>query len=222
MEGKHKMKKETLSEKAYRMIREKIVYGELTLGEEIDQKELTKELGFNSITPVREALLLLQKEKMVTIIPRRGIYVSEISIEEVLENFQMREIIEPTVFEVTALRISKSCIQEYKDIFAIRKKEAEEGGFDLKRYLETDMEFHKDLLKPIGNKTLENIMQGIYEQNARYRMACIQMRNAGEMLDEHLAILKAVEEKDQERAVKALKQHIYNSKVTLLPSSHQF
>lgn len=216
------MKKETLSEKAYRMIREKIVYGELTFGEEIDQKELTKELGFNSITPVREALLLLQKEKMITIIPRKGIYVSEISIEEVLENFQMREIIEPTVFEVTALRLSKPCIQEYKDIFAAWKEEVEDGSFDLKKYLETDMEFHRDLLKPIGNRTLENVMQGIYEQNARYRMACIQMRNAGEMLDEHLAILNAVEVKNQEGAVQALKKHIYNSKMTLLPSSHQF
>lgn len=216
------MKKETLSEKAYHIIREKIVYGELTFGEEVDQKELTKELGFNSITPVREALLLLQKEKMITIIPRKGIYVSEISIEEVLENFQMREIIEPTVFEVTSLRLSPICVQKYKDVFVAWKQEVEEGDFDLKKYLETDMEFHKDLLKPIGNRTLENVMQGIYEQNARYRMACIQMRNAADMLDEHLAILKAVEEKDQDGAVRALKRHIYNSKMTLLPSSHQF
>lgn len=216
------MKKQTLSEKAYQMIREKIIYGELEFGEEIDQKELTKELGFNSITPIREALLLLQKEKMITIIPRRGIYVSEISIEEVLENFQMREIIEPTVFEVTALRLSKECIAEYKDLFITRREEAESGAFDLKEYLETDMEFHVALLKPLGNRALESTLRSIYEQNARYRMACIQMRNAGDMLDEHLAILKAVEDGEQEKAVNALRTHIYNSKMTLLPSTHQF
>lgn len=216
------MKKETLSEKAYKMIRQKIIHGELEFGEEIDQKELTKELKFNSITPVREALLLLQKEKLINIIPRKGIYVSEISIEEVLENFQMREIIEPTVFEVTALRLSKSCVAEYKDIFITRKEEAEDEVFDLKKYLETDMDFHLDLLRPIGNKTLESVLRGIYEQNARYRMACFQMRNAVDMLDEHLDILKAVEAGNQEQAVEALKKHIYNSKVTLLPSAHQF
>lgn len=216
------MKKETLSEKAYGMIRERIVYGELGFGEEIDQKELTRELGFNSITPVREALLLLQKEKMITIIPRKGIYVSEISIEEVLENFQMREIIEPTVFEVTALHLTKTLADEYKELFVIRKKEAEEGTFNLKKYLETDMEFHLALLKPIGNKTLEGVMKAIYEQNARYRMACFQMRNAADMLEEHLEILEAVKEKNQKKAVEALKKHIYNSKMTLLPASYQF
>lgn len=216
------MKKETLSEKAYRIIREKIVYGELEFGEEIDQKELTKELNFKSITPVREALLLLQKEKMITIIPRKGIYVSEISIEEVLENFQMREIIEPTVFEVTALRVPKESLNDYRELFIARKEEAKENVFDLKKYLETDMEFHLELLKPIGNRTLESVMRGIYEQNARYRMACLQMRNAEEMLNEHLDILQAIEEGDPEKAVEALKKHIYNSKMTLLPSAHQF
>ena len=216
------MKKETLSEKAYRMIREKIIFGELEFGEEIDQKELTKELGFNSITPVREALLLLQKEKMITIIPRKGIYVSEISIEEVLENFQMREIIEPTVFEVTALNLSEFRIEKYKELFTMRKAEVRKDEFDLKKYLETDMEFHLDLLKPINNKTLEAVLRGIYEQNARYRMACLQMRNAEDMLDEHLAILKAVEEGDKEKAVEALKKHIYNSKMTLIPNRISF
>ncbi|QDW75141.1 GntR family transcriptional regulator [Lachnospiraceae bacterium KGMB03038] len=216
------MKKETLSEKAYRIIREKIVYGELEFGEEIDQKELTKELNFKSITPVREALLLLQKEKMITIIPRKGIYVSEISIEEVLENFQMREIIEPTVFEVTALRVPKESLNDYRELFIARKEEAKENVFDLKKYLETDMEFHLELLKPIGNRTLESVMRGIYEQNARYRMACLQMRNAEEMLNEHLDILQAIEEGDPEKSVEALKKHIYNSKMTLLPSAHQF
>ena len=165
---------------------------------------------------------MLQKEKMITIIPRKGIYVSEISIEEVLENFQMREIIEPTVFEVTALRVPKESLNDYRELFIARKEEAKENVFDLKKYLETDMEFHLELLKPIGNRTLESVMRGIYEQNARYRMACLQMRNAEEMLNEHLDILQAIEEGDPEKSVEALKKHIYNSKMTLLPSAHQF
>lgn len=118
--------------------------------------------------------------------------------------------------------MKKGTLSEYKDIFAAWKTEVEEGFFGLKKYLETDMEFHRDLLKPIGNRTLDNVMQRLYEQNARYRMACTHMRNAGDMLDEHLVILKAVEEKNQEGAVKALKQHIYNSRMALFPNSHQF
>ena len=97
------MRKETLSEQAYRVIKEKIVYCEWKFGEEIDQRMLAKELGFNSITPVREALILLQNEKLVNIIPRKGMLVSDVSISDVLENYQLREIIEPTVFDVTAL-----------------------------------------------------------------------------------------------------------------------
>jgi DNA-binding GntR family transcriptional regulator len=215
------MRKETLAEQAYRVIKEKIVYCEWKFGEEIDQRMLAKELGFNSITPVREALILLQNEKLVNIIPRKGMLVSDVSISDVLENYQLREIIEPTVFEVTALDVPPSVIEYFYDLFHTIE-ESLSGGFDLKQYLQTDMDFHLCLLHPLNNHNLDTVLRGLYEQNARYRMACLQIRPAEVMLGEHLDILNALKKKDRGSAVEALKKHIFNSKRAFLNGGHQF
>ncbi len=215
------MRKETLSEQAYRVIKEKIVYCEWKFGEEIDQRMLAKELGFNSITPVREALILLQNEKLVNIIPRKGMLVSDVSISDVLENYQLREIIEPTVFDVTALNVSQDTIQYYLDLFHSIEATLSDG-FDLKQYLQTDMDFHLGLLRPLNNHNLDAVLRGLYEQNARYRMACLQIRPAENMIGEHLAILDALKNKNREAAVEALKKHIFNSKRAFLNGGYQF
>ena len=99
------MRKETLAEKAYRCIKEWVLSGEAEFGAIIDQQNLADRFGFSSITPVREALILLQKDNLVDIIPRKGVFVSRMSLEDVLENFEMREIIEPSVLGTTALHI---------------------------------------------------------------------------------------------------------------------
>lgn len=216
------MRKQTLSEQAYDIIKNKIIFGELTFGEEIDQKMLAQSLGFNSVTPVREALLLLQNEKLVTIIPRKGMYISEVSIDEVLENYQLREIIEPTVFAVTAPDVLPERIKEYQSMFCHYIRQAEQHKLSLREYLQVDMDFHLELLKPIGNRNLESIMKGIYEQNARYRMVCLKLRNPERMLQEHLDILSALEKRDTKHAVQALKTHILNSKKPFITGTHQF
>ena len=215
------MKKEkTMSRDAYREIKSRIVFCQFKPGEQIDIKDLTNKLGFNSITPVREALLLLCNEKLVDIVPRKGMFVSDISMDDVFDNYQLREIIEPTAFAVTALNVPEEIIQKYYAIF--RNYGTEKGAFDLSKYLQIDMEFHIDLLKPIGNKNLHNILRDIYEQNARYRMACLKIRDLSMMINEHLLILDAVAGRDAEKAVACLKQHIYNSKMAFYGNKHTF
>lgn len=213
-------KENTMANQAYKEIKNKIVFCEIKPGEQIDVKDLTNKLGFNSITPVREALLLLYNEKLVNIVPRKGMFVSDISIDDVFDNYQLREIIEPTTFAVTALNVPEEIIKNYYSLF--KSYETGNEAFDLSKYLQVDMEFHIDLLKPIRNKNLHNILRDIYEQNARYRMACLKMRDASMMINEHLAILDAIADRDAERAVACLKQHIYNSKMAFYSNKHTF
>lgn len=214
------MRKETMAERAYQIIKNEIIFGEMKLGEEIDQKMLAKSLGYNSVTPIRESLIQLQKEKLVKILPRRGIYVADVSIEDVMENYQLREIIEPTVFSATAMLLPAGTIAKYCEMFSKYKSDQKVNEFNLKEYLQNDMDFHLDLLRPLGNKSLDSILRGLYEQNTRYRMACIRMREANDMLDEHIAILSALEQKDTTTAVEALKTHITNSKSAFLPNNN--
>ena len=83
-----------LKDKAYEMIREKIVNCELAPGSVLNESELIEEIGA-SRTPIREALNKLEQENLVTIIPKKCIIVRGITIDDIAEVFDARAVIEP-------------------------------------------------------------------------------------------------------------------------------
>lgn len=208
------MRKETLAEKAYRYIKEWILSGDVEFGAIIDQQNLADRFGFSSITPIREALILLQKDNLVDIIPRKGSFVSRMSLEEVMDNFQIREVIEPTVLQEVALDISKEVLHKYREIYEDLSVHPEK--LEMKKYLQTDSDFHLALLAPYGNKSLQKILETIYVENTRYRLLSLKQRKFGGSINEHIKILDALEAGDVESAVAALKEHIQKSKIVLL------
>lgn len=214
------MDKTTMAEQAYKMIKDMILFGGLKFGDEIDQKNLAKTLGFSSVTPVREALILLQKDNFVDILPRKGVRVSDISLTDVMENFQVREIIEPVVFAVTALDVPDDIVSHYLELY--QSFDSAVDKFDYKQYLISDMEFHIALLSPLNNKLIVSLLRNIYEQDARYRLASMQKRSPDEMLGEHISILNAIRSGDAQKAVDALKLHLTNSKQAFFSGGYQF
>jgi DNA-binding GntR family transcriptional regulator len=214
------MKKETLAQKAYNIIKEKLIYSEWEFGQEIDQRSLAADLGFNSVTPIREALILLQNENLINVIPRKGMFVSHVSLKDVFDNYQLRQIIEPAVFAVTAKDIPKEVIGKYKKIFNDYLDKLDE--LNLREYLEIDMDFHIELTKPLNNPSLENILRNIYEQNVRYRMASMRKRVRKNMINEHLKVIEALENEDYKGAVSSLEKHIVQSKNIFGDDIHEF
>lgn len=208
------MRKETLAERAYRCIKEWVLSGEIEFGTIIDQQNLADRFGFSSITPVREALILLQKDNLVDIIPRKGVFVSRISLEAVLDNFQVRELIEPTVLERTALEIPAETLRHYRDLFTDWNEHPDK--LVMKEYLKADSEFHKALTAPLQNSALNKILETIYEENTRYRLLSIKQRNFGSSMVEHLKILDALDAGDVSGAVAQLREHLQNSKLVLI------
>ena len=208
------MRKETLAEKAYRCIKEWVLSGDAEFGMIIDQQNLADKFGFSSITPVREALILLQKDNLVDIIPRKGIFVSRMSLEAVLDNFQLREIIEPTVLERTALNIPKEVLAHYRELYTDWSAYPEKVV--MKEYLDTDSEFHKALLAPLQNRALNNILETIYVENTRYRLLSIKHRDFGGSMTEHLLILDALDRGDVSLSVARLREHLQKSKLVLI------
>lgn len=83
-----------LRDKAYEMIKEMIINCQLTPGEPISETELMKVVG-SSRTPIREALNKLEHENLVTIYPKRGIFVTGITIKDVIDIYTIREVVEP-------------------------------------------------------------------------------------------------------------------------------
>ena len=103
-----------LKDKAYEMIREKIVNCELAPGSVLNESELIEEIGA-SRTPIREALNKLEQENLVTIIPKKCIIVRGITIDDIAEVFDARAVIEPQVLLQYADRISLRFLEDYQE-----------------------------------------------------------------------------------------------------------
>ena len=97
----------SLSQKAYELIRRRIVDLELLPGAILDEGRLQSELGVGR-TPIREALLRLSMERLVTIVPRRGIFVAEIGITDLQQIFEVRILLEAQAARLAARRGSKA------------------------------------------------------------------------------------------------------------------
>src|SRR5690348_10756274 len=94
------------TQRAYEALKGRLVSGDLQPGDRIVIDDICAELGI-SRTPVREALLALEREGLVRIIPRQGYFVTEISYREALDAYQLRFILEPIATAMAARRINQ-------------------------------------------------------------------------------------------------------------------
>ena len=104
------MNNQNLRDKAYEVIKEKISNCEYQPGQFLIESELMKEVG-SSRTPVREALNKLEQERLLKIMPKRGIYVNDITLGLVNEIFEVRLLVEPYIIQCYGKNISKDLLR---------------------------------------------------------------------------------------------------------------
>ena len=100
-----------LREKAYRIIKERIIKGEYRPGQPLNEKAIIEELSI-SRTPFREAIHALNEENLVQVYPNRGIFVRELTLQDIMDGFDVRYLLEPYVLELAAVRMPGSMVEE--------------------------------------------------------------------------------------------------------------
>lgn len=212
---KENRKRIPLKEKSYNLIKQKIIKCEIMPGEQILEAEIAEELGI-SRTPVREALLRLSEEKLVTIYPRKGIIASPITIKDIHEVFEIREIVETQIAKTACNNMSKDYLIDLKRRF-------ENAEFNLDRenatkYFELDLEFHKYIVKSGNNERLIKFTNQIYDLDYRIRvMSTLQVEDIEKRSrPEHFAIIDALISKDINKIERTVREHINSSKETAL------
>ncbi|ETJ99646.1 transcriptional regulator, GntR family [Eubacterium nodatum ATCC 33099] len=110
-----------LREIVYEQLKIQILTGKIAPGTRMMEVELAEDLGV-SRTPVREAIRKLEKEALVVIEPRRGAYVSDVSVKEMVDTLVVREDLEALAASLTAKRITKEELEGLeKKLPTIRK-----------------------------------------------------------------------------------------------------
>lgn len=196
----------SLAEQAYGAIREMILRLELKPGEPITEARLSSLLSISK-SPIRSALIHLQRDGLVTMTPYKETIVSELSVDHVRSIYEARVLIEPYVIAAVTPRLTTADLDQVEDML-IRSERAL-SNHDYSAYFAINSEFHGYFVRRHGNEFLRSTLQKIDLQMARVRMISATISNHPQKQHaEHAAIFAAVRAGDGERAGRAMHQHI--------------
>jgi DNA-binding GntR family transcriptional regulator len=202
----------------YQQIREKIVYGELKPGAILTEAGLAGEYGVSK-APVREALVLLGHEGLVEPMPRVGHVVASFTVQDVLETFHLRSVLEAEAAGLAAERITREGIAALLKIVeeeSALAEEAREGGFDEsafdERAFDLNTEFHYLIARASANRRLADLIKELVED--MQRMLAIDPRLVTPR--QHMEIVEALKQGDRGRAEQAMKRHMEETKSLVL------
>lgn len=196
----------SMAEAAYRTIRQRILDNAWAPGTQALESALALELGM-SRTPLREALLRLEAEGLVAVIPRHGMRVLPVSPGDMREIYQVLSSLESTAAELVA-RARPPAAELAPLEKASRDMEKALRRDDLDAWAEADERFHRHLVELCGNAKLAAIVFNHWDRAHRARMVTLRMRARPlRSTREHLAIVAAIRRGDAVRAGALYRAH---------------
>lgn len=203
-----------LRDVVFNTLRQAILTGELKPGERLMEIHLANRLGV-SRTPIREAIRKLELEGLVTMIPRRGAEVAQITEKSMNDVLEVRRAMDALCAELACERITDEELQALKvacDAFEQTVKTR-----DVKVIAQADVALHDIIVKATGNQRLIQLVHNLSEQMYRYRFEYIKDYSQHERLvEEHRIIYNSIVNKDVETASEAAKTHIDNQKKAII------
>jgi len=205
----HVRDESTSKSRAYKELRRSIIMGHRKPGERLSLAEITSAYN-TSITPVRDALHMLNQEGLVTIKPRSGYFVSNITLRELQELFEVREILELAAVERTAGRITDDCIAALSQVHAGYTGDDDES-YD--RYTDENRRFHYLIAEASGNQELAEMLGRLHDRLARFMV----LRGAGRtQVHTHEHIVEALKAHDVAVARQAMLAEITETRDLIL------
>jgi DNA-binding GntR family transcriptional regulator len=145
----------TLKEQVYEYLREQLRFGALKPGSLINTEETAAKLGV-SRTPLRDALIQLEKEDFVSIIPRRGVIVRPLTLRNIADYYQIIGALESTAVLLSFEMVDPAEITEMRGYISGMKRALEEDDFD--RYYRMNLRLHDTYLEACRNRKLVEIV----------------------------------------------------------------
>jgi DNA-binding GntR family transcriptional regulator len=197
----------SLSRVVSEQIRGRILDGTLKPGERLVEDRLSAELGVSRV-PVREALRGLSVEGLVTLLPRRGATVVEITPETVAELVEVRALLEGLNAKLAAQRHDPEIVRALEDTLARGNAASKDGTPE--ELARLNAEFHERLAEASRNAVLSDVMRGLRERTSIAFAINGRARARGDW-EEHAGILAAVIAGDAELAALLATRHVHNA-----------
>lgn len=203
-----------LRDVVFNTLRQAILTGELKPGERLMEIHLANRMGV-SRTPIREAIRKLELEGLVTMIPRRGAEVAQITEKSMLDVLEVRRSLDALCAELACDRIDAAGLEKLK--LACTAFEKAVRTQDVKKIAQADVELHDIIVAATNNRRLIQLINNLSEQMYRYRFEYIKDTTQHEnLIREHRVIYESIVRKDKKTASEAAKLHIDNQEKAIL------
>jgi DNA-binding GntR family transcriptional regulator len=188
----------SLKEQVYEYLRGQLEIGELLPGSSISMEETSKKLGV-SRTPLRDALLQLETEGFVSILPRRGVVVNHLGLKDIKNYYEIIGALESAVLMAHFDEIKNKQIQKMRALNAGMKAAIDKNNFNL--YYRKNLEFHNLFLSSCDNKNLLKIVNTLKKRLYDFpRQEGFVKQWEITSIDEHLELVRLIEEGKKEQA----------------------
>lgn len=203
-----------LRDVVFNTLRQAILTGELKPGERLMEIHLADRLGV-SRTPIREAIRKLELEGLVTMIPRRGAEVAQITEKNMNDVLEVRRALDALCVELACDRITEEGLERLKEACDSFEQAVKTG--EVKKITQADVALHDIITQATGNQRLIQLVNNLSEQMYRYRFEYIKDFHQHERLvEEHRIIYESIVKKDKETATQAAKMHIDNQEKAII------
>jgi DNA-binding GntR family transcriptional regulator len=200
------IQKKTLHEEIANNLRDMIMSGELREGDKIKENDLCDMMGISK-TPLREALRVLSAEGLIRLIPNRGSYVTTPTFEEIKEMFDVMSVLEGVCARTAAEKMNA---KEFSKLEKLHNKLEESfRRRDQKKYIHQNNSYHALVQELAGNKTLNQIVNGLRQKILLYRFQSLNLPERFEQsIREHRDLLAAFRNRDPEKAEMLMTSHL--------------
>ena len=200
------LQRQSLRDRAYEIIKKEIITCKLRPGEIISEAKLSDRLDIGR-TPVHQALDRLMTDGLVEVMPRKGVIVKPLSLDEAFSIVEMRLLIEGYCAGVAAERIEQGLIERLEDNLcrtrtAIENRRPEE-------ILKLDSEFHSLIASAGGNSVMKEILANLHDRATRFWFISLRsVEQQNRIFEQHTEIVKAISAHDAEAAKASMRRHI--------------
>ena len=203
-----------LRDVVFKTLRKGILTGELKPGERLMEIHLANRLGV-SRTPIREAIRKLELEGLVTMVPRRGAEVANITEKNLKDVLEVRQALESLAIELACERITEENKEELRQ--KLDQVETAVRTGDTGAIASADVAFHDAIVEFSGNMRLIQLVGNLGEQMYRYRFEYIKdVSKHSQIMSEHRIMFDSIMENDRAKAARIVKVHINNQEEAIM------
>lgn len=205
----------TLAERIYQQLKADLIHNVFQAGEAINEKALASRYR-GSRTPVREAIMRLQQENLLRLVPQKGYFVSHLTLHELNEMYEYRGELEAFCAELAARRWEdEGELARLSELAQTRYETRNRGSYE--KFIERDTEFHIGIARLTRNRLLLRAVADVRSHMERIMYAAIDIGYYGEVpAREHSQIMEAIRKRDAALARRHMYDHIVGSKQKVL------